>query len=387
MRIGVVVYGDIETTSGGFLYDRKLIEGLRARGDRVEVLSLPWPSYRRGLLDGVSRRLGGLGTEFDSVGDVDLLVQDELAHPTLLALNARFRREYDCPIVSIVHHLRCSEAYPWWERRGYRAVEKRYLRTVDAAICNSSFTETSVTDLADLPTTVAPPAGDRFDRAIDDGAITERAHDGPLRIVFLGSVIPRKGLDVLVEALSRLPDERWRLDVVGDRDVAPAYTRRVRRTVSRLGVGDRVSMLGALADDALEDSLRRGHLLAIPSTHEGFGIAYLEGMGFGLPALATTAGGAREIVTHGETGYLCSPGEVDEIARYVRTLADDRALLAEMGVAARARYEAHPTWGESAVGVGRFLDRVVAGGPSARIPGDDDADDASDTEGVSRALA
>lgn len=383
MRVGFVVYGDVETTSGGFLYDRKLIEGLRARGDTVDVIELPWPSYCRGLLDGVVRRFGGLGDEFTSDTEpddravdpgegFDVLVQDELAHPTLVALNARLRRAYGCPIVSVVHHLRCSEARPWWKKRGYRPVERCYLRGVDAAICNSSVTEKNVTALADLPTTIAPPAGDRFDRAIDADAIEERARDGPLVVCFLGSVTARKGLDTLVRGLSRLPDDRWQLTVVGDLGADPTYARRVRRTISRLGVGDRVSLLGGLSDDALADVLRRSHLLVIPSTHEGFGIAYLEGMGFGLPALATTAGGARDVVTHGETGYLCSPGTVGEIARYVRRLADDRALLAEMGVAARACYERWPTWAESAARVGTFLDRIVAGDVSARATGDRD---------------
>ena len=354
MNVGFVVYGDIETTSGGFLYDRKLIEGLRERGDTVQILELPWPSYPRGLYEGVVARLDRFTADFD------VFLQDELAHPTLWGLNARLRRRCDVPIVSVVHHLRCSEAHPRPERACYRAVERRYLETVDAAVCNSVFTRESVTDLTPLPTAIAPPAGNRFDPAIDADAITTRAHHGPLEVCFLGSIVPRKNLHTLIEGLARLPDDRWRLRVVGDTGVDSSYVRHVRQVITRSGVGDRVSMSGALDDDALAGVLRGSHLLAIPSIHEGFGIAYLEGMSFGLPALATTAGGAREVVAHGETGYLCSPGDVEGISRRIRALADDRESLAEMGVAARERYEAHPTWAESATRVGRFLDRVVS---------------------------
>lgn len=360
MNVGFVVYGDIETTSGGFLYDRKLIAGLRERGDTVTVVELPWSSYPRGLLDGGVRRFRGLGEEFGSER-FDVLVEDELAHPTLLGCNPRLRRRYDCPIVTVVHHLRCSEARSPLERTVSRATERRYLRGVDGAICNSAFTRETVTDLADVPTLVAPPAGNRFDPAIDAEAITERAHEGPLNLLFVGNVVPRKELHTLIEGLARLPDERWRLRVAGDTGANPTYVRRVHRTISRLGVGDRVSMLGAVADDELEAALRESHLLAIPSTHEGFGIAYLEGMGFGLPALASTAGGARDVVTHGETGFLCSPGNVGGITRRVRALADDRDRLARMGSNARERYEAWPSWAESAANVGPFLDRIVAG--------------------------
>jgi glycosyltransferase involved in cell wall biosynthesis len=388
LEIGVLVYGDVGTTSGGFLYDRKLIEGLRGRGDTVEVIELPWPSYPRGLV-------GGFTLGLDRIeGDYDLLLQDELAHPTLLGYNARLRRQCGCPIVSVVHHLRCSEARSRPANAWYRTVERRYLRGIDAAICNSEFTRKSVRDLAALPTTVAPPAGDRFDPAIAPASIAERARDGPLEILFLGSVIERKGLDTLIEALARLPDDRWRLRAVGDAGVEPTYTRRVRHTISELGVGDRVSIEGKLPDEVLAEVLGKSHLLAIPSTHEGFGIAYLEGMSFGLPALATTAGGASEVVTHGETGYLCSPGDVGGIARRIRALAEDRETLTKMGIAARERYEAHPTWTESATQVGEFLDRVVSGETGGKTTGVGEADgrdgtdgDRNDGEGGRRALA
>jgi glycosyltransferase involved in cell wall biosynthesis len=389
MKVGFVVYGDIGTTSGGFLYDRKLIEGLCERGDTVEVIELPWPRYPRGLYEGLTADVDRFAAGFD------VLLQDELAHPTLFGCNARLRSRCDVPIVPVVHHLRCSEAHPRWANTCYRAVERRYLAGADAAVCNSAFTRESVRNLASLPTVVAPPAGDRFDPAIDAEAIGARARDGPLKVLFLGSVVPRKGLDSLIEGLSRLPDERWRLRVVGDRDVDPAYTRRVSRMIARYGVGDRTSMLGALSDADLAEALEASHLLAVPSTHEGFGIAYLEGMGFGLPSLATTAGGASEVVTHGETGYLCSPGDVEGICHYLRVLADDRELLAEMSIAARERYEAHPSWAESATQVGTFLDRIVADetGDGSTEDGEDDSNDRGRTgngaggEETDRALA
>lgn len=365
MRIGLVVYGDIDTTSGGFLYDRRLVDGLRERGDSVDVIGLPWRSYSRGLLDGVS------GSFVDRlVGSYDVLLEDELAHPTLVGLNPRVRRRFERPIVSIVHHLRCSEARSRPATALYRAIERRYLAGVDAVVCNSEATRDAVGTLADLPTVVAPPAGDRFDPAIDAGTIDERARrSGPLAVCFLGSLVPRKGLLALVEGLSWLADDRWRLRVVGDPTVDPAYATRVRRRITQLGVADRVWFDGRLDDDALAAALREDHVLAMPSTHEGFGIAYLEGMSFGLPALATTAGGAREVVTHGETGWLLPPGDRAGIARAIGTVATDRDRLARMGRAARDRYETHPTWSENAAGIRRFLERVVAAYPDLSTVG------------------
>jgi glycosyltransferase involved in cell wall biosynthesis len=356
MNVGLVCYGDLDTNTGGFRYDRQLVEGLRERGDRVEVIELPWRDYACGLLDGLSGRLLG---RLDV--PIDILLQDELAHPSLVGLNRRLRARRDVPIVAIVHHLRCSEAHPRPAKRLYRAVEGRYLAGVDGVICNSEATLETVEALATAETMVAPPAGDRFDPAIGPSTIEARAREsGPLRVVFLGSLVPRKGLDTLIEGLSRLPDEHWRLQVVGSPEANPGYVSSVRRLVARLGVGDRVTFAGELPDSALRDVLHGSHVLAMPSTHEGFGIAYLEGMSFGLPALATTAGGARSVVTHGETGFLLRPDDPGAAARAVRALEADRERLARMGQAARKRYEAWPTWTETTDRVWAFLDGFVA---------------------------
>jgi glycosyltransferase involved in cell wall biosynthesis len=349
MHVGLVLYGSLDGRSGGFRYDRKLVEGLRAAGDTVEVIELPWRSYPRGLLDNLST-----ATRERLAVDADVLLQDELAHPSLVRPNGG----RTCPIVTVVHHLRTDEG----RRLGplYRAVERRYLRTVDAAVCNSEATRRAVRDLGSLDrerTVVAPPAGDRFAPAIDPTTIADRAHGGPLRVAFVGNIEPRKGLDTLVEGLARL-GEPWELTAVG-RATDERHHRRVERLVADRGLDDRVDLPGRLPDPELAAVLERSHVLAMPSRHEGFGIAYLEGMSFGLPAVASTAGGASEIVTDGETGLLVDPDEPAAVADALGSLAADRDRLAELGVAARERYEAHPDWTETTERVRSLLADVV----------------------------
>lgn len=348
MHVGLVIYGDLDTPSGGFLYDRKLVDHLRDRGDAVEVISLPWERYGRRLGHNLS---GEIRDRLDRPFDV--LVQDELCHPSLFGLNRRL--DADAPIVPIVHHLLASESRPAWQNRLYRWIERRYLRSADAAIYNSRPTRESVRSHADLPGVVAWPAGDRFDRLPAPRAIERRAGERPLRVVFVGSLVPRKGLDTLVRGLARLPTEEWRLAAIGSRRTDRAYVARVRRQVDALGVGDRTVLTGHLDEEALAARLADAHLLAVPSRHEGFGIVYLEGMGFGLPALATTAGGASDLVTHGEDGVLVPPDDPDAIARAVEPLLSDRERLREMSLAARRRYERHPTWSETMERVREFL--------------------------------
>jgi glycosyltransferase involved in cell wall biosynthesis len=357
MKVGLALYGSLDERSGGFRYDRKLVAGLRAAGDDVEVVELPWRAYPRGLLDNVSPRFR---RRLDV--DVDVLLQDELAHPSLVRPN----RHLSSPIVSVVHHLRSSE-----NRRLaplYRRVERRYLDTVDAAICNSEATRQTVTAVGAVSpdrTIVAPPAGDKFDPEIGAGEIAARAVDGPLRLVFVGNVVPRKGLSTLVAALTDVEAD-CELAVVG-RPVDRRYLRRVRRRADAAGLDDRVRFAGELPDDELAAVLRRSHALAVPSEYEGLGIVYLEAASFGLPSIATTAGGAGEVVTEGETGFLVDPGDRAAIAQAVETLATDRDRLAEMGRVARGRYEQRSDWSETVDRVRGFL-REVAESRSEVVP-------------------
>ena len=348
MRVGLTVYGSLGERSGGFRYDRKLVEGLRAGGDTVEVVELPWRSYGRGLLDNVS---GDLRDRLRV--DVDVMVQDELAHPSLLRANRRL----PYPIVSVVHHLRASEG-----RRLsplYHAVERRYLGTIDGAVCNSEVTRDVVTGLGVDPdaTVVAPPAGDRFDPDIGDDEIGARARERPLRLVFVGNVAPRKGLDTLVEGLAAADGEA-ELTVVG-RTVDEGHAEDVRRLIRRRGLTDRVRIAGELSDDRLAATLRSSHVLAVPSRYEGFGIVYLEGMGFGLPAIASRAGGATETVTDGENGVLVDPDDPAAVARAITRFGADRGRLASMGIAARRRYERQPGWPAVTARVRSFLAEVA----------------------------
>ena len=349
MKIGLVVYGELDTQSGGFHYDRQLMAELRADGDTVDVIELPWRSYPRGLLDNVSRRLRRRLT-----GDYDVLLQDELAHPSLAWTNQRL----STPIVSIVHHLRASENRRL--RPLYRAVERRYLRSVDGVVCNSSVTRDVVTDLGvDAERTViAPPAGDRFDPVIADEQIAERAREQPLRVLFVGSITPRKGVDTLIDGLAAA-DGDAELTVVG-KPVDERYVSGCHDRVADHGLSGRVEFTGGIDDASLAAAFREHHVVAVPSQYEGYGIVYLEGMSFGLPAIASRAGGATDIVTDGDTGFLVDPGDSVAVADAITTLNADRDRLATMGQAARERYETQPDWTETAATVRGILDSVVA---------------------------
>ena len=354
MRIGLIIYGSLNTQSGGYLYDRKLVEHFLEQGDQVEIISLTPGNYARHLTDNISTSLLKCLKSLH----LDILLQDELNHPSLFWLNRRLRSHVDYPLVSIVHHLRCSESFPAWQNVFYKWIESKYLGSVDGFILNSRATRQRVEAIAgkNRPAIVAFPAGDRLKPTITEEEILQRANQpGPLRIVFLGNLIPRKNLHTFFQALKRLPPDSWSLSVAGRQDIDPKYTRQLQHLAAQSGISSQLNLLGPVPDRILVDLLHNSQVLVIPSFYEGYGIAYLEGMGFGLPAIGTTAGGAGEIINHGKNGYLVQPQDSANLAAHLETLAKDRTLLAEMGTAARSHYLKHPTWEKTVGRVRRFL--------------------------------
>ena len=358
MRLGLIIYGRLHSPGGGFFYNRMVLNHLRRQGHEVEIIALPWGSPLQNLGANFSRALPKLINELR----LDMLLQDEHVYPSFCFLNRRLRSRFQIPIVAIVHHLKSSETMTAGPRFLNRLLEAPYLRSVDGFIYNSQATRSTVEKLAGslTPAVVAYPGANHLHPAVTSREIVARAHQpGPLRLVFLGNVVPRKGLHTLLAALSRLPPDLWQLDAVGSLAQDPPYVKQVRGQIKSLKLTGQVVLLGSVAAATLSAILARSHLMAMPSFYEGLGIAYLEGMGFGLPAIATAAGGTLEIVTHGVDGFGVAPDDAQALGDCILKLSQDRDLLARMGLAAKARFFRHPTWEESCARIHQFLQNVT----------------------------
>jgi glycosyltransferase involved in cell wall biosynthesis len=346
MKIGFVIYGSLEILSGGYLYDRTLVEYLRTQGDIVELTSLSWRNYAALLTDNLTFKLPP---------NLDILIQDELNHPSLIGAN---RSPHPYPVISLVHHMRSSELRSAWQNRLYRSVEKRYLSSVDGFIFNSQTTQKVVNGLlvSEKPSIIAYPPTDRFGDAIPVDEIKTRAANNPLQIIFLGNIIERKGLHILLEALGHQTAD-IKLDIVGSLDSEPKYAQAMQAKAS--GLKPKITFHSALDRDPLKKLLRAAHVLVVPSSYEGFGIVYLEGMSFGLPAIGTTAGAAGEIITNNKNGFLIEPNDPASLAAILDSLAQDRAWLTRLSVNARNRYIQQPAWDQTANQIRTFLQTMI----------------------------
>jgi glycosyltransferase involved in cell wall biosynthesis len=277
-------------------------------------------------------------------------------------LNRRLKGRAAHLIVSIVHHLRCLEVRPMWQKsllplgRAKLPMDSKWfcLQLRSDPRSGSGVGRRQADECGRLS------GGDRLHPKLTPRQISTRAQQrGPLRILFIGNVIPRKELHTLLRALARLPQENWRLEVVGNLTVDTSYAQSIRRQIAASGLTRQVALLGPLPDPGLSERLTASHVVAGPSSYEGFGIVYLEGMGFGLPPIASNAGGASEFIAHGREGFLVNPGDVVALAQHVQELIQDRQRLTQMGLAALERYRAHPTWAEGTGNIRSFLQTLV----------------------------
>lgn len=170
---------------------------------------------------------------------------------------------------------------------------------------------------------------------------------GPPVLLSVGRLVPRKGIDTVLQALPRLlaefPDLCYR--VAGDGPDRP----RLEQMSRQLGVAHAVTFLGRVSQDDLPQVYRAAHIFVLPAREEiasveGFGIVFLEASASGLPVVAARSGGAVEAVRHGETGLLVPPGDPDELCQALRTLIREPELRRRLGQAGRQRVEEEMSW-------------------------------------------
>jgi glycosyltransferase involved in cell wall biosynthesis len=227
---------------------------------------------------------------------------------------------------------------------------------VDGLIFNSKTTRNVVNELIgnNKPNVLAYPPTDRFGEPISEEEIVDRAGILPLRVLFLGNVIERKGLHTLLKAISGQPSI-FRVDVIGSLSAEPKYTRRIQNIIKQSNLFSVVFLHDSLDKEPLVEKLKQAHVLVVPSSYEGYGIVYLEGMCFGLPAIGTNAGAANEIITDGVDGFLIEPENADALASRLKVLSEKRDVLVRMSLAARQRYTRQPKWTETTGEIREFL--------------------------------
>lgn len=233
---------------------------------------------------------------------------------------------------------------------GSRALLGRVLRGAAGVVAAGEYPAREATRAArragtELAGVVIPPGVD-VDRFTPAPSVAERraarvaAGLDPDRrtIVAVSRLVPRKGFDVLLDAIAMLELDVQVAIVGAGRDSS-----RLERRAARLGLGDRARFLGRVSDEALPDVYRAGDAFVMVCRErwggleaEGFGIVFLEAAASGLPSIAGRSGGSHEAVIDGRTGFVIDPDDVTVLAQGIERLLVDDELRTRMGTAARA---------------------------------------------------
>ena len=273
-------------------------------------------------------------------------------------------------------------------RGAYKALpgRTRMLRAAAAILVGSRFTESEVPDrhrarCVYLPENAIDP--DRFNRPATPGRKAVQ-DGGPLRVCFVGRLVPYKGVDMLIEAaLPLLRQGRLRIDIVGD---GPMATRSMRRSRGE-GVEGAVVRHGWLDHRQVQDVMADCDLFGFPSIREFGGGVVLEAMALGLPPLVVDYAGPGELVRPG-LGYTVPIGTREEIvagfAARLEAIVADPSGLSQMGKAARARVESHFTWDRKAAQIAEVYDWVLGRRADRLDPFAGDAADGAEGEVKSR---
>jgi len=338
--------GDLAAPTGGYAYDRRVLAELPACGVPARCLRLPasYPDPTADDLAETERLLAG--TPENAV-----LLIDGLAYGALPpALVARVGR----PTVALVHHpLGLETGLP--PERAARLIEgeRAALDQARRVVVTSPTTARLVADVLRVPgerIRVAEPGTDPAPRAVGGG--------GAVRLLAVGAVSPRKAYGLLIEALAGLADLDWRLTIAGALDRAPDETARLREAVRRAGLEGRVTLAGAVDDEALAALYARADAMVSPSLFEGYGMALAEALARGLPIVASTGGAAVDTAPDG-AALKVPPGDVTALRGALRAMIADEGLRRACAEASWAAGQRLPRWRETARRIADVLQEIA----------------------------
>lgn len=366
---------------------RHLASGLRERGHEVLILSNRWPHdlAREEQIEGtvvrrvrlelpaltprpfsrfLTRSPGALASIFATMRRFE----PDVVHLIGAGPNAPYfalaRRALRVPVVLSAHGEFGADAHRVFERsRSLRWGLRKLLAEADALTACSQF----VLNELESAFPVAVPR-EVIPNGVDPGELAHAVahHSETPYVLAVGRLVEQKGFDTLLRGFAQaLPSlSRHRLVIVGDGPLRG----HLEDLVAELDLGDRVSLVGALDRTGVASLLAGVQIFALPSRVEAFGIALLEAMTAGVPAVAAGVGGVLELAVADETALVVPPDDPAALAAALVRLASEPALRKRLAAAARAR-ASELTWQKITPRYEELYRRVLdGGGATAFVP-------------------
>jgi glycosyltransferase involved in cell wall biosynthesis len=301
-------------------------------------------------------------------GDFDIIHDNQCMGPGILKLH----RE-GWPLLETLHHpitvdrsIALDHAETAWKRYttrrwfGFLRMQVRVVKQLPAVLTVSHNSKVDINAQMRVPLnrlTVVPVGVDASVFRPYDDVVKKKGR----LMVTSSSDVPMKGLVPLLEATAKLRVERdIDLIVIGQ----PNPKGRVAATIERLGLGDIVTTITGVSDDALARLYGEAEVAIVPSLYEGFSLPAIEAMSCAVPVVATTGGALPEVVgVSGETGLLVEPNNPEALVEAIRSLLDDATLRQRLGDNGRQRVIERFTWQVTARGTAACYEAILGHQP------------------------
>lgn len=325
------VPGALTTQTGGSFYDRRLVESLRSLGHDITVVTLPegFPQPGEEAMQRAVAQVQDLPSHLPVI--IDGLAFGALPTDAVAQIAA--------PVVALVHHplaletaLEARVATVLWRQEADNLALARHV------IVPSPHTKTVLVAEYRVPEekiTVLVPGLDRV-------TVAAQAKATPPLILSVGLLHPRKGHDVLIDALSRLMDLDWQAVIAGTPWDA-GYVAQLERQIAGGGLTERVRLAQGIGMAERDQLYARAAVFALATRYEGYGIVFAEALAQGLPIVSCRTGAVPDTVP-GAAGLLVAADDADAFAGALRSLLSDEPRRATMAAAARRAGDALPGW-------------------------------------------
>jgi glycosyltransferase involved in cell wall biosynthesis len=351
----LIVPGQLETRTGGYGYDRRIVAGLRERGWRVEVHELDegFPHPTGAALREAARVLA-------AIPDGTPVIVDGLAFGAMP--NEAHREAARLRLVALVHHPLARETgLSKAAAATLAAGERRALGAARLVVVTSRPTAAALSgyDVGTDRIVVVEPGTDPAPVARGSGGLDSGGRG--VELLCVAAVVRRKGHAVLAKALAELAHLDWHLACVGGLDRDETTVDHLRHQLAETGLSGRVTFEGEVAGAELDTFYDRADVFVLPTLHEGYGMAVAEALARGLPVVSTPTGAIADLVGQ-DAGILVPISDVRALSGALRAVIENAELRARLARGAREGRARLPTWPQAVTAMEVALRRATGDG-------------------------